>query len=1064
MASKPPRPPDAFLSYTRLDDRRERGKIGQLRKELEDEVRAVTGKLFEIFQDVDDIDIGERWSDKLDQILDEARFFIPIITPSYFESEACRDELAKFLKAEKAKGRADLVLPIYYIACDVLEDAELRTADPLATEIHRRQHHDWRALRHSSFSSKAVKIAFHELAQAIGRARRRVTPHRPEGKEARSASQEPSTVSRKTEIHAVDTLAMPDFAVLSQPEIRQPGTVFRDKDAPWCPEMVVIPPGEFMMGSTEAERAWAVTQGISQEWVEREKPQHRVHMAYPLAVGRHPVTFEEYDHFASRTRRALPRDERWGRARQPVINVSWEDARAYVEWLAAETRHLYRLLSEAEWEYACRAGTTSRYWWGDEITPEKANYGGNVGKTTQAGSYPASPFGLCDTHGNVWEWVEDSWHNYYDGARSDGSAWTAGNDSRRVLRGGSWSRNLAGVRSASRTAKRTDHRENKIGFRVARTLSGSESVTHSIQTRRKVGREGGKILDKPSRETGAGTGGVTTARHRIFLAHAREDKPQVRKLYADLKARGLDPWLDEVDLMPGQIWKEEIPKAIRQAGIFLACLSTRSVEKVGYVQNEFRLALSAFGERPPGSIFLVPARLDDCVVPDLQIPDRGLSLQDIHWVDLWQEGSFDRLVNAIEHAFGVATARREQPPAAISAPEQVVERRAEQQRPAAQGDDMQPGEVLYPDQSITSASGRYRFIYQDDGNLVLYDGGTALWASGTDGRPVGVCIMQGDGNLVIYARGGDPIWSSDTWQHPGSRLVVQDDGNVVIYRPDGTAVWATNTWLPTGRDPARPTDAKLFPSLPKPGTIFRDVDASWCPELVVIPPGKFVMGSTRVEQERAIQQGAQRSWVEWETPEHLVRIAYTLAVGCYPLTFEEYGHFARTTGRAQPDDKGWGRGRRPVINVNLEDAKSFIAWLSVQTRQQYRMLSEAEWEYACQAGTTTRFWWGDEITPQNANYGRNIAKTTEVGKYPANPFGLYDMHGNVWEWVEDCWNDSYDGAPNDGSAWTTGDCSRRVIRGASWDNRPELLRSASRLSKWADNRNDLIGFRVARML
>ena len=112
----------------------------------------------------------------------------------------------------------------------------------------------------------------------------------------------------------------------------------------------------------------------------------------------------------------------------------------------------------------------------------------------------------------------------------------------------------------------------------------------------------------------------------------------------------------------------------------------------------------------------------------------------------------------------------------------------------AQGDDMQPGEVLNPDQSIVSANSRYRFVYQSDGNLVLYRaGGTALWASGTNGQPVGVCIMQGDGNLVIYARGGQPIWSSDTWQHPGSRLVVQDDGNVVIYRPDGTAVWASNT-------------------------------------------------------------------------------------------------------------------------------------------------------------------------------------------------------------------------------------------------------------------------------
>jgi hypothetical protein len=146
-----------------------------------------------------------------------------------------------------------------------------------------------------------------------------------------------------------------------------------------------------------------------------------------------------------------------------------------------------------------------------------------------------------------------------------------------------------------------------------------------------------------------------TTKRRIFLAHAREDNAQVGKLYADLKARGFDPWLDKVDLIPGQNWEIEIPKAIRQAGIFLACLSSRSVGKVSYVQNEFRLALSAFSERPPGSIYLIPVRLDDCEVPDLQNPELGLRLRAIHWVDLWEEGGFDRLVKAIEHALGVAT-------------------------------------------------------------------------------------------------------------------------------------------------------------------------------------------------------------------------------------------------------------------------------------------------------------------------------------------------------------------------------------------------------------------------
>ena len=141
---------------------------------------------------------------------------------------------------------------------------------------------------------------------------------------------------------------------------------------------------------------------------------------------------------------------------------------------------------------------------------------------------------------------------------------------------------------------------------------------------------------------------------KIFLAYAREDQAQVRKLHADLRARGFEPWLDKVDLLPGQIWEIEIAKAIRQAGVFLACLSSRSVGKIGYVQSEFRLALSAFGQRPAGTIFLIPVRLDDCEVPDLQNPDLGLRLRAIHWVDLWEENGVDRLVKAIEHALGVS--------------------------------------------------------------------------------------------------------------------------------------------------------------------------------------------------------------------------------------------------------------------------------------------------------------------------------------------------------------------------------------------------------------------------
>jgi formylglycine-generating enzyme required for sulfatase activity len=458
MAAKPP---DAFLSYTRFDDRR--GDISAFCRHLEEAVREVTGESFEIFQDVDDIEIGERWSDKLDEMLAEARFFIPILTPSYFNSTACRDELQKFLKAEERVGRLDLILPIYYIRCPVLEDTERRRADDLATTIHLRQRWDWRELRHYSLRHRNVRLKITALGEAIAAARHT---------RAAAPAVKPGAVDEEKPAPPPDREAR----TLGEGTL-SPGTVFRDKDEPWCPEMVVIPPGEFMMGSTAAEREWAIGQGTWREWLEAEQPQHPVRIAYPLAVGRYPVTFEEYGHFARSARHAQPDDAGWGRGRRPVINVSWEDSKAYVEWLSAGTGQVYRLLSEAEWEYACRASTTTRYWWGDEITPENANYGRKVGKTGEVGSYLANSFGLYDTHGNVWEWVEDRWQDSYGDAPDDGSAWIVGTDSRRVQRGGSWANGPGSIRSACRGRNITDSRGVIIGFRVARTLSHSESDT-----------------------------------------------------------------------------------------------------------------------------------------------------------------------------------------------------------------------------------------------------------------------------------------------------------------------------------------------------------------------------------------------------------------------------------------------------------------------------------------------------------------------------------------------------------------------------------------------------------
>jgi formylglycine-generating enzyme required for sulfatase activity len=265
-------------------------------------------------------------------------------------------------------------------------------------------------------------------------------------------------------------------------------------------------------------------------------------------------------------------------------------------------------------------------------------------------------------------------------------------------------------------------------------------------------------------------------------------------------------------------------------------------------------------------------------------------------------------------------------------------------------------------------------------------------------------------------------------------------------------------------EPESPFISDARTGFPEPGSTFRDIHEPWCPEMVVIPAGSFVMGSPPDEEGHE----------EDEEPEHRVRIARPFALGVFPVTFEQFDHFCVETGRRKPGDAGWGRGLRPVINVNVEDAEAYLAWLSGITGQSYCLPSEAMWEYACRAGTTTPFWTGATITTDQANYddnhpygdaekGRYRQRTTELGEFPANPFGLCDMHGNVWEWCADPLHKNYEGAPSDGSVWLEGGGAERVPRGGSWHYNARFLRSARRYAHTPGYRYDAIGFRCARV-
>jgi formylglycine-generating enzyme required for sulfatase activity len=242
----------------------------------------------------------------------------------------------------------------------------------------------------------------------------------------------------------------------------------------------------------------------------------------------------------------------------------------------------------------------------------------------------------------------------------------------------------------------------------------------------------------------------------------------------------------------------------------------------------------------------------------------------------------------------------------------------------------------------------------------------------------------------------------------------------------------------------------------KPTDSFKEC-AKDCPEMVVIPAGSFMMGSPADEKGRYGNEGSQ----------HKIVFDKPFAVSKFEVTFDDWDACV-AYGDCDPGitDNSWGRGRQPVINITWEEAQRYAAWLSRMTGKNYRLLSEAEWEYAARAGSAAAYSWGDDIGKGNANCGGcgsqwDNKQTAPVGSFAPNAFGLHDMHGNVWEWVEDCYSDE---PPTDGSARTGSNCSRRVVRGGSWYYNPRFLRSAVRFRMYANLRLDHVGIRLGRTL
>ncbi|SBS34382.1 Serine/threonine-protein kinase pkn1 [Marinomonas spartinae] len=256
--------------------------------------------------------------------------------------------------------------------------------------------------------------------------------------------------------------------------------------------------------------------------------------------------------------------------------------------------------------------------------------------------------------------------------------------------------------------------------------------------------------------------------------------------------------------------------------------------------------------------------------------------------------------------------------------------------------------------------------------------------------------------------------------------------------------------------PKEKTPEELFNALPQ---VLQEPlkDGGKAPKVEKIAPSTFLMGDQ------------QHIGDDNERPVHEVKIPKGFYMSKYEVTFNQYDRFAEATGRALPSDNGWGRGNRPVINVSWYDAKAYAAWLSEQTGQEYRLPTEIEWEYSARANSNTSYWYGNKVKPgysvcDSCGSQWDGVSTAPVGSQASNPFGLYDMHGNVAEWVEDCYHKNYDGAPSSNQVWLSNQCDSRVLRGGSWFDIPRVGRSSTRYRAQPKLKASNWGFRIVRVI
>jgi formylglycine-generating enzyme required for sulfatase activity len=543
-----------------------------------------------------------------------------------------------------------------------------------------------------------------------------------------------------------------------------------------------------------------------------------------------------------------------------------------------------------------------------------------------------------------------------------------------------------------------------------------------------------------------------------FISYPHQDKATADAACAKLEAEGIRCWIAPRDVPPGAEWAEAIVDAIDgcRAMVLIFSSSTNASRQIR------REVQQAFDREKP----VVPFRIENVV------PERSLRyyMGSVHWLDALTpplEQHLEKLAASVQALVRRATADgdvdKDRTLRDAEVREQRLRNEAEAHKRKAEGHDRE---------GAVAAAERQR----QEGNAAAAREAKENGRKEKEAEPQGAKARRLRNEIEASHRAEEEtrrdLLRSEArpqWSPARPKVIVASFIGLAVLgaiglwlvRVSPTPVPVTApTQTPVTATPA--TDTPLSPATEqalKPKDTFEE--CTNCPEMIVVPAGSFTMGSPANEQGRHSN----------ESPQHTVTVAKPIAVGRFAVTFDEWDACVADGGcfGYKPSDEGWGRGRRPVINVSRDDATAYMAWLYRKTGKPYRLLTEAEWEYAARAGTTTAYYWGDDIGKGNANCKGcgsqwDAKQTSPVGSFKPNAFGLYDMAGNVLQWVQDCYHDNYNGAPTDGSEWTSEDCSSRVVRGGSWNGDPQVLRAANRNRLTTVGRSSVLGFRVGRTL